>query len=167
MKNETNKTLKIFILISLLLLINGCGKISDDGFSTYSESTSFGDIKAQLYGTKSGVLFIHRKAPYELLLSFSFKLNDLKKARLKNLELINPNSHKPLFVRKDVELRTIPKSGELRIYINEPSVLTIYEKVELHIVLELETNSGSQDHEIRFLFNKKPTSRWWSFFELV
>lgn len=151
----------------MLLLTNGCGKIIVDGYSINTETTSFGDVKAQLYGTKSGILFIHRKAPYELLLSFSFKLNDLKRATLKTIELINPNSNESLFIRKNIDLNIVPQKGDSRIYFNESNVLSVYEKVKLHLSIELETNSGSQIHEIIFLFNKKPTSRWWTFFELV
>ena len=68
---------------------------------------------------------------------------------------------------KKIEISTSPKSGESRIYFNKESIVKKYDDIELEFILELVVDGEVQSHTIKYLFKKTPSTRWWSFFELV
>lgn len=157
----------ISVTLLLLLSLSGCGTINIDGYEVQSIETSFGDFHAKLNGTKTGTFFIKRKAPYELLLSFSVKNIEIKKLSLREIRLINNNSNETLFYRESVVLDPTPKHGESRIYFSELSVLDHYDDVTLNFIVEWELLDKKLEQTFSVIFNKESTHRWWSFFELV
>lgn len=157
-----------FLLIFFLcIILSSCGTIKNDGFNTYTEDFKFGDIRAKLFGEQRGNIFIKRSAPYELLLSFSLKDKNIEKLLIKDLQLTDIKNNKVLFTKNLIYLDSKPRPNESRIYYSEKDILKDYTEVELKFKVEPIQQEKKDINEIKIYFKKLPTSRWWTFFELV
>ncbi len=161
------KNIVTAFFICSMLLISGCGRITVDGFSSYSAPILYGDIHAKLNGNKSGIIFIRRGAPFDLQLNFSFDIKKVSATNIVSLELKGMESEEIYLARESINVGIKPKPGDSRIYLSEKVAVKKYEEIEMNLILELNTHDGKQLHKIKYIFKKSPSSRWWFFWELV
>jgi hypothetical protein len=153
--------------VGILLILTSCGRIRNDDFNVYSTKTDFGNFTIKLQPHRSGLIFIHYGPPYDLFMSFNFK-HQVRSAKILSLSLDKIGEPNSLLSFNNIKLSVVPNPGESNVYHRLSGVLTEYKDVRLHIHLEIISKDGSQaSYTYIKNFKKHPSTRWWSFFELV
>lgn len=160
------KSISIIMLCILIAPIN-CGRISNDGYSSYSGKTDFGYFGINVQPHRSGIILITYGPPYDLLMSFYFKPK-IRSAKISSITIDYLNQPDSLKQFDNIYLPVSPNPGDSHVYYRLNNVFPEYEEVIINIEMELLENSGTQktyNHTEKL--HKQPTSRWWFFFELV